>query len=85
METQSDDALTREEKKGLFTGRFKVSLVLLSDTRQSAGGEPGESQDDTNNTDPSRRETNKRKKNQQQTIPSYSGQRAVVSERVSLL
>lgn len=41
METQWDDAPTGEKRKGLFTGRFKASLVLLSDTQQSAGGEPG--------------------------------------------
>lgn len=51
----------KKKKKRCLQAVFKASLVLLSDTRQSARGEPGESQDDTNKTDPSRRETNKRR------------------------
>lgn len=80
METQSD--VPTGEKNVLFTDCFKAILVLLSDTQWSAGGKTAESEDDTNKTDPSRRETNKRDKADAKT--SDSGQWVVVSKRVSL-
>lgn len=80
METQSD--VPTGEKNVLFTDCFKAILVLLSDTQRSAGGKTGESEDDTNKTDPSRRETNKHNRADAKT--SDSGQRVVVSKRVSL-